>query len=199
MEADEQLRLRVWRESAEWIEAGAVWRRDRAAYTDTMPDVMIDGGWQPNPRHGQQSGRSASWDAERQAIIQPEQVPPDPEATAFLARMQDLEAQGVVEWRNDQWQKPRPKRTGSAATADWKLLTEDEFLGKFDKVRKSGKRWWKALCPAHDDHNPSLYLSRGDRWWIIVCQSRHCLIEAICAAVGLQVSQLALNPPTRPS
>jgi hypothetical protein len=46
---------------------------------------------------------------------------------------------------------------------------------------------WKALCPAHNDHNPSLSIKRGDDGTVLVnCRSHRCTFEAIASALGLE-------------
>ena len=40
-------------------------------------------------------------------------------------------------------------------------LTPEEIAHRLEKPRKQGKGW-KACCPAHDDHNPSLYIDPND-------------------------------------
>ena len=67
----------------------------------------------------------------------------------------------------------------------------ESILGKFTEVKQIGnsKRRWKALCPAHNDTNPSLSITKGDRAWLIKCWSG-CDIKDICDAVGLRVQHL---------
>jgi len=53
------------------------------------------------------------------------------------------------------------------------------------------KGGWRALCPAHEDHDPSLRISEGkDGRALLVCRSHGCTLEAITAAIGLTVSDL---------
>ena len=40
------------------------------------------------------------------------------------------------------------------------MISESEFLGKFEGVQASGGGW-VARCPAHGDDNPSLSIARG--------------------------------------
>ena len=49
---------------------------------------------------------------------------------------------------------------------------------------------WQALCPAHDDHDPSLSISRGDDGRVLLHCHAGCSTEAIVAALGLQMSDL---------
>jgi hypothetical protein len=43
----------------------------------------------------------------------------------------------------------------------------------------------RLLCPAHDDHNPSLDVAEGrDGRPLVQCRSRGCSYEAVCRAIG---------------
>jgi hypothetical protein len=136
----------------------------------------------------------AMWDREAgdvrryAASITP--VPPDPIATQLVRDMNRLEAEGRVVW-NDwtrNWEKPRP---AAAVYRDRDPLTADALLSRFDQVRPI-RGGWTARCPAHEDRHPSLSIKRGDRWWLTHCHAG-CSSRAICAAVGLTVSDLALG------
>jgi 5S rRNA maturation endonuclease (ribonuclease M5) len=62
------------------------------------------------------------------------------------------------------------------------------------KGTKETKNGWDALCPAHDDHNPSLGVKvMEDGTVLIKCRSRACSLEAICKAIGLEVKDLFPN------
>lgn len=51
-----------------------------------------------------------------------------------------------------------------------------------------------ALCPAHDDTQPSLRFKEGDDGRVLVwCNARQCTHEAICAALGMTVADLFPN------
>lgn len=62
-------------------------------------------------------------------------------------------------------------------------------LDKLDGVKKGGKGW-KALCPAHDDHKPSLSVDQGDDGRCLLHCFAGCEFEAIAAAIGLSVDDL---------
>lgn len=51
-------------------------------------------------------------------------------------------------------------------------ITFDEFLALCDGVVDCGGDRYQALCPCHDDHNPSLHFQRGDRVEIVA----HCWV-----------------------
>ena len=67
----------------------------------------------------------------------------------------------------------------------------DTFLSHLGKVkeispgRHAGR--WKAICPAHDDHNPSLAVTLTHDGAILVsCQSQHCSFAEIVESVGMK-------------
>lgn len=70
------------------------------------------------------------------------------------------------------------------------------YVEKFLKMIPGGAEpkgdGWVALCPAHDDHNPSLFISLDkDAGKILVtCRSRKCSAEAIIGAIGAKMSDL---------
>lgn len=69
------------------------------------------------------------------------------------------------------------------------MISESEFLGKFEGVQASGGGW-VARCPAHGDDNPSLSIARGeDGRWLVHCHAG-CSAEAVVAAVGLKMADL---------
>jgi hypothetical protein len=65
----------------------------------------------------------------------------------------------------------------------------DGVLGHFDVVRPSGAGWM-ALCPAHDDRNPSLSITEGDDGRILLHCHAGCSTEAVLEAVGLDYRDL---------
>lgn len=71
-------------------------------------------------------------------------------------------------------------------------MGEAEFLSRFERVRRSGREW-SARCPAHDDRTPSLSIGRGSGRWLLRCHAG-CSLDAIVAAVGLQVRDLFDQP-----
>jgi AAA domain len=57
-------------------------------------------------------------------------------------------------------------------------------------ARKSGDGW-TAKCPAHDDKNPSLAISVNERdGKILVYCHAGCTTEAVCAAAGIELTEL---------
>ena len=55
---------------------------------------------------------------------------------------------------------------------------------------------WQALCPAHDDHRPSLSISEGDDGRVLVQCHAGCTFEAICESVGLRAVDLMTDNPS---
>lgn len=51
-------------------------------------------------------------------------------------------------------------------------------------------------CPAHDDSNPSLTVTRGDRG-VILCCHRDCTVNAVTAALGIRLADLFDQPAER--
>lgn len=71
------------------------------------------------------------------------------------------------------------------------------LLSKLDGVRPAGSGRWIARCPAHEDRRPSLSIRETeDGKTLIHCFSGGCSAHEVCAAVGLDVSDLF---PPRPS
>ena len=65
----------------------------------------------------------------------------------------------------------------------------ENLLARLDKVRQSGSEW-QALCPAHDDKNPSLSIKEGDDGVLLVKCHTGCTARDIVAAVGLGLGDL---------
>lgn len=65
----------------------------------------------------------------------------------------------------------------------------ERLLEKLEKVKRSG-RGWTGRCPAHEDKNPSLSIAEGQDGRALVKCHAGCSTGAICAAVGLKVSDL---------
>jgi 5S rRNA maturation endonuclease (ribonuclease M5) len=62
------------------------------------------------------------------------------------------------------------------------------FLGLLKGVRRNGDRY-SALCPAHDDHNPSLSIREADGKILVKCFSG-CTAEGVCKALGIEIADL---------
>jgi hypothetical protein len=66
----------------------------------------------------------------------------------------------------------------------------NHFLSKLPDSKPTGAGKWKALCPAHDDHQPSLSICNGDDGRVLVHCHAGCEVEAIAAAIGLTMADL---------
>lgn len=62
-------------------------------------------------------------------------------------------------------------------------------LGRLENVKKISSGW-SALCPTHDDHNPSLRISTGDDGRILLKCFSGCQVEDIVSAIGLEMKDL---------
>lgn len=71
-------------------------------------------------------------------------------------------------------------------------MRAEEFAARIKGARRTGNTW-AGRCPAHEDSDPSLTFSDGNRGVVTKCWAG-CTVEAICAAVGLQVSDLFEEP-----
>ena len=65
----------------------------------------------------------------------------------------------------------------------------EKILNRLEGVRKSNGSW-KALCPAHDDREPSLHVSEGDDGRALLKCFAGCENPQIVAAIGLDMSDL---------
>ncbi|MDA8205335.1 MAG: toprim domain-containing protein, partial [Thermaerobacter sp.] len=65
----------------------------------------------------------------------------------------------------------------------------DVLLSRLDKVKKTSDGW-QALCPAHDDRNPSLSIKEGTDGTLLVKCWSGCSARDIVAAIGLGLGDL---------
>lgn len=65
----------------------------------------------------------------------------------------------------------------------------DLVLSKLEHPRQDGDQW-KALCPSHQDRNPSLSIGTGDDGRVLLHCFAGCQSDAIVAALGLRASDL---------
>ncbi len=71
-------------------------------------------------------------------------------------------------------------------------MTLEHFLSRLDKVKKISFSEYTALCPAHDDRNPSLSVTEKDGKILLHCH-RGCTPEEIVNAMGLTMKDLFAN------
>ena len=73
-------------------------------------------------------------------------------------------------------------------------MTIDEIITRFQSVKPTSSGY-KALCPVHGDHDPSLCIGIGHTGNVVMdCKSHHCKVADIVAAVGLKMSDLFTTP-----
>ena len=75
----------------------------------------------------------------------------------------------------------------------------DTILSRLEKVQPAGQGKWQALCPAHDDHHPSLSIKQGDNGKPLLHCHAGCTYEQICQALEIQRLNPAALPPGRPA
>ena len=74
-------------------------------------------------------------------------------------------------------------------------MSPEALLARLSGVRRSGSGW-QALCPAHEDRNPSLSIGVGNGKILVHCHAG-CSVESICAALKIKISNLF--PHSRPT
>ncbi len=67
-------------------------------------------------------------------------------------------------------------------------MTALSILKRFQAVRRSGNGW-TALCPAHEDRNPSLTIHENNGRILLHCHAG-CTQEAVCGAAGVEMREL---------
>jgi hypothetical protein len=71
------------------------------------------------------------------------------------------------------------------------------LLSRLEGVKQTGPGKWKALCPAHNDTRPSLYVTeKPDGTVLVCCISQRCAAADVMAAVDLSLRDLY---PERPA
>ncbi len=68
----------------------------------------------------------------------------------------------------------------------------EAILGQLRQVRRNGSGW-QALCPAHEDRNPSLSIRESNGKILLHCFAG-CMVDAVCAALGIAVRDLFEKP-----
>jgi hypothetical protein len=65
-------------------------------------------------------------------------------------------------------------------------------------AKRVKKGEWIAKCPSHEDHHPSLSIKEGTRGVLLYCQSAHCTLKEITAAMGIKISDLFYSSRLEP-
>ena len=73
----------------------------------------------------------------------------------------------------------------------------DNLIGRLEKVRRTGPGKWQALCPAHQDKNPSLSIRQTDDQRVLLHCFAGCSVESILDAVELTFDHLFPPRPPR--
>ena len=68
-------------------------------------------------------------------------------------------------------------------------MSTDLFLSRLERVRRTGKSTWSALCPAHNDNSPSLSVTDTGAKLLFHCHGG-CHPDDVLAAVGLRWTDL---------
>lgn len=66
----------------------------------------------------------------------------------------------------------------------------ETILSRLPKHQERGNGQYIASCPAHDDRSPSLSIREADDGKVLVQCFAGCTVEEICAALGIEVSDL---------
>jgi hypothetical protein len=72
-------------------------------------------------------------------------------------------------------------------------LTIEELLARLSGVRRT-RNGWMALCPAHDDHSPSLSITVRNETILLYCFGG-CSYRRIVTALGLAPAQMPASRP----
>ena len=65
----------------------------------------------------------------------------------------------------------------------------NNVLAKLKKVKKNGQGW-QALCPAHEDENPSLSIDEGDDGRVLLYCHAGCSFDSIVQSLGMSAQDL---------
>ena len=74
-------------------------------------------------------------------------------------------------------------------------MTASEIAGIFDA--KPGGSGFMGLCPAHDDHTPSLSITEGNDGYVLLHCFAGCNTTDVLAAKGLTMADLMPTQPER--
>ena len=64
-------------------------------------------------------------------------------------------------------------------------------------AKPNGNKGWQALCPAHNDHNPSLDIDVGEGGKVLVICRAGCSQEAVITALKARSVWRSTAPPRR--
>jgi hypothetical protein len=114
-------------------------------------DVKGKGGYVLAPPSVHPSGRPYSWAIDNAPILRVKRLedvlPYEPEAQAHTGQATPL----------DPWEAANRVSTG-AVSSDWAKAKAIPLLQFFPQAEKSGRGYYKAICPFHQDHEPSFWI-----------------------------------------
>lgn len=84
---------------------------------------------------------------------------------------------------------PQHDRTEVAAASAEALALLDDWLTEFPDAEQQRDGDWVMVCPAHDDHDPSLVVTAADDRLLVHCRAG-CTIHEIADAVGWNTADL---------
>ena len=61
-----------------------------------------------------------------------------------------------------------------------------DVLGRLQRVKPTGPRKWRALCPGHDDSTPSLDIEHAQDGKVLLICRASCKTEAVMKAAGIE-------------
>jgi putative DNA primase/helicase len=70
-------------------------------------------------------------------------------------------------------------------------MSVETLLARLGRVQESGEGQWTARCPAHEDREPSLSVHETENGRTLVHCHAGCTADAICAAAGVELRDLA--------
>jgi len=70
-----------------------------------------------------------------------------------------------------------------------RIRAADGLLPRLSGVRQRGNNRWIALCPAHEDKDPSLTIRQAQDRVLVHCWAG-CAVTDICSAIGIMVGDL---------
>jgi 5S rRNA maturation endonuclease (ribonuclease M5) len=75
------------------------------------------------------------------------------------------------------------------------MISESDLLARFDRVKRQRDGDWLVTCPAHEDHTPSLHITRSDERWLLHCLG-NCATGDVMSAARLTWDDLSDGPRT---
>lgn len=78
------------------------------------------------------------------------------------------------------------------------MIAIQDFLAKFQNVKRTGENQWEARCPSHEDNRASLHIAMGDKGIVLDCKAG-CRTHDVVWAVDCKMTDLFLDGPKRKS